>query len=179
MREAGCTDITLLHCVSNYPAQPQDANLRAMATMAQAFGVPVGWSDHTMGTALAIAAAALGAATIEKHFTLDRSMPGPDHAASLEPGELAAMIDGIRSVGAALGDGIKRPAASEAENRRLVRRSLVAAADIRAGGIVEPAMLDARRPGTGLAPAAHAEIVGHRARHDIAAGTTLTREMFD
>ncbi len=179
VRSAGARDISLLHCVSNYPAAPEDTNLRAMKTMETAFGVPVGLSDHTMGIAVATGAAALGAAIVEKHFTLDRSMSGPDHLASIEPDGLKQMVEAIRTVTAALGDGDKRPADSERENRGLVRRSLVAACDIAAGAVVSDAMVDARRPGGGLPPAARASLVGARANRDIRAGAQLAREMFD
>lgn len=178
VRGAGVTDISLLHCVSSYPADPADSNLRAMATMGAAFNLPVGLSDHTMGIAVATAAAALGAIIIEKHFTLERTLPGPDHAASLEPDEMKAMITAIRTVTAALGDGIKRPADSELENRDLVRRSLVAACDIAKGALIEEAMIDIRRPGTGLPPASRDTLVGRRTRRTIAAGTMLEEEMF-
>ena len=178
VRAAGCHDASLLHCVSNYPAEPADANLRAMKTMAEKFGLPVGYSDHTMGTAVAIAAVALGAAIIEKHFTLDRAMTGPDHAASIEADELADMIAAIRSVEVCLGDGIKRPAESEMENRRLVRRSLVAARDIAKGAALTEAMMDALRPGTGLPPIAGDRLIGRTAKRDIPAGTLLREEMF-
>jgi N-acetylneuraminate synthase len=178
VREAGCDDVSLLHCVSNYPADPGDANLRAMKTMADAFNLPVGYSDHTPGTAVAIAAAALGATIVEKHFTLDRTMPGPDHEASIEPDVLAELVTAIRTVEVSLGDGIKRPAESEMENRRLVRRSLVAAKDIAEGTALKETMLDALRPGTGLPPSATARLLGRKARRDISAGTVLTDEMF-
>jgi len=179
VRGAGCTDLTLLHCVSNYPAAAADANLNAMAVMTEEFGVPVGWSDHTDGIHIAIAAAALGATMIEKHFTLDRSMAGPDHAASLEPAELAQMIRAIRDLEAAMGDGVKKPAASEAEMRKIARRSLVAARDIDKGARITEAMLDARRPGDGISPMLVAQILGKTAKTDIAEGTMFSFEIVE
>src|SRR6185436_19615170 len=139
--EAGNPPTILLHCVSNYPADVSDINLRAMATMSQAFQLPVGYSDHTSGVEVALAAVALGACVIEKHFTLDRNLPGPDHKASLRPDELAAMIASIRDTERALGDGIKRPVAREAEVARAARRSVVAVAALPAGTALTPAML--------------------------------------
>src|SRR6185436_1340975 len=152
--EAGNPPTILLHCVSNYPADVSDINLRAMATMSQAFQLPVGYSDHTSGVEVALAAVALGACVIEKHFTLDRNLPGPDHKASLEPEELANLVRGIRSVEAALGDGRKQPAASEWDTARVARKSLVAARTLEAGTTLEPEMLCEKRPGTGIAPSA-------------------------
>src|SRR6266568_1861300 len=125
VREIAPVPLALLHCVSNYPADPADANLRAMATLAAAFDVPVGYSDHTDGIETALAAVALGACVVEKHLTLDRGLPGPDHAASLAPDEFAQMVHGIRTVERALGDGIKRPRPSEADTASVARRSLV------------------------------------------------------
>jgi N,N'-diacetyllegionaminate synthase len=171
--EAGSVPYALLHCVSQYPAEPRDINLRAMATMAQAFGVPVGFSDHTLGTAVPIAAAALGATIIEKHYTIDRSRPGPDHRASLEPGELASLVRDIRSAEAALGDGRKRPAPSEPEVGRAARKSLVAARDLDAGTVLAESDLAAKRPGTGISPALTDLIIGRRLRSDVAAGTLI------
>jgi len=123
IQDAGNEQLILLHCVSNYPADPSDVNLHAMETMRKAFAVPIGYSDHTLGIEIPIAAVAMGACVIEKHFTLDRQLPGPDHRASLEPPELKAMVDGIRKVEQALGDGRKMPASSEEDTRRVARRS--------------------------------------------------------
>ena len=145
-----------------------DVNLRAMIGMREAFGVPVGYSDHTSGIEVAIAAVALGASVIEKHFTLDRSLPGPDHRASLEPGELRAMVACIRNIERALGDGIKRPTASELRNRPVVRKSLVAARAISAGERFSEQNLAVKRPGTGLSPMRWDEAVGRRALRDFA-----------
>jgi sialic acid synthase SpsE len=148
-----------------------------MATMAEEFHLPVGWSDHMLGNEVAFAAAALGAAVIEKHFTLDRTLPGPDHAASMEPAELAALVAGVRKIEQALGDGKKVPVASELANRSVVRRSLVAATDIPQGTEITADMIAARRPGDGLPPAMLPQLVGRRAMRDIRAGTLLSQEM--
>jgi N-acetylneuraminate synthase len=178
IRASGNPPLALLHCVSNYPADPAHVNLRAMRTMQEEFRVPVGYSDHTLGNEVAFAAVALGACIIEKHFTLDRALPGPDHAASLEPGELAAVVRGIRNVEAAMGDGRKIPAPSEAGTAAVARKSLVAARAIRVGEIVTCELLATRRPGTGLPPGVLKELLGLRARTDIVAGALVTREMF-
>jgi N,N'-diacetyllegionaminate synthase len=179
LRGAGCRDLTLLHCVTNYPADPATSNLRAMATMAEAFGVPVGWSDHTPGIEVSLAAAALGARLIEKHLTLDKSLPGPDHSASLDPQEFSALVRGIRTVEAALGDGVKRPTATEIPNMAVVRKSLVARRDIAAGDMIGPGDLIALRPATGLSPALLERVTGRRAAGDIPAGTPILAEMID
>lgn len=176
IERADAPGLVLLHCVSNYPADPADVNLRAMATLEAAFGVPVGLSDHTEGIVVAIAAAALGAAVIEKHLTLDRGLPGPDHRASLEPDELKAMVDGIRVVESALGTGRKIPAASELEVARAARRSLVAARALAAGTRLERDMLLIRRPGTGLAPAMLEQVLGRRLRTGLGEGDVLLAE---
>ena len=174
---AGNQAFALLHCVSNYPANPADINLRAMQTMARAFNVPVGYSDHTPGIEVALAAVALGACIIEKHFTLDRNLPGPDHQASAEPVELAALVRGIRIVEAAMGDGRKRPAASEANTAAVARKSLVAAGDIPAGAALTETMIAFKRPGTGLPPAMREFLIGRVTRTAISAGTLLTLEL--
>jgi N,N'-diacetyllegionaminate synthase len=175
--QEGNENIALLHCVSNYPADPSDVNLRAMALMSAAFDVPVGYSDHTLGIEVALAAVALGSCVIEKHFTLDRNMPGPDHKASLEPHDLAAMVRGIRIVERALGTGRKQPAASEAGIAAVARRSLVAATDIPAGTCLSAEMISIKRPGTGLAPSFKSIIVGRRTGKDISAGSLLSWEI--
>jgi N,N'-diacetyllegionaminate synthase len=177
LRSSGATDITLLHCTTDYPTTPADANLRAMATMQAAFGVSVGYSDHTMGIEIALAAVALGATVIEKHFTLDRTMPGPDHQSSLEPPELDRMVRGIRDVEAALGDGRKLPRAGELSNRNVARKSLVAARDIGSNKVIEAADLTARRPGSGLSPARMQDVIGRRARSTIRVGTLISLDM--
>lgn len=157
---------TLLHCTTEYPAPFEDVNLRAMVTLAQAFALPVGLSDHTPGIAVSIAAVALGASVIEKHITLDKTLPGPDHTASLEPTELAALVDGIRAVEAALGSPIKAPAASEQKNIAVARRSLVAARAIRAGELLTAENMTAKRPGTGLSAVCFDELEGTAAVRD-------------
>lgn len=172
----GDAGLVLLHCVSDYPANPVDANLRAMETMRRAFGKPVGFSDHTLGTEVALAAVALGAVVIEKHFTLDRGLPGPDHAASLQPDELFVLISGIRVVESALGTGIKRPARSELKTLDCVRKSLVAARPLEAGDRISEDMLAVRRPGGGLAPDMRVALIGRRLAHDVEAGALVTLE---
>ena len=175
--EAGCTDLTLLHCTTDYPATFGSVNLNAMATMKQAFRLPVGYSDHTPGIEVAVAAVSMGASVIEKHFTLDRTLPGPDHRASLEPEELKALVRAIRNVEAALGDGIKRPTDREQEMRRIVRKSLVTARDMPVGSIIQHEDLAVKRPGTGLPPDRLDWAVGHRLRKAVAADTPLTEDM--
>lgn len=174
---AGCRQLALLHCVSNYPADPADVNLRAMRTLAEVFQVPVGYSDHTSGIDIAMGAVALGACIIEKHITLDRRRAGPDHLASLEPDELAALVRGVRRVEAALGHGRKEPAASELNTAAAARRSLVAARPIRAGSELTRDVITVKRPGTGLPPAMLARVVGRRAKQDIPEDTVLTMDM--
>jgi N-acetylneuraminate synthase/N,N'-diacetyllegionaminate synthase len=162
IQRAGNPDVIVLHCVSNYPAAAADANLRALQTMADEFQLPVGFSDHTEGYAVAIAAVALGACVIEKHLTLDRNLPGPDHKASLEAQEFKVLVDSIRAVESSLGNGVKQPAASETDTRNIARRSLVAARTLEAGTTLEPAMLVEKRPGTGIAPSAIDKVIGKR-----------------
>ena len=162
------SQITGLHCTTEYPAPSEEVNLRAMTNIAQAFGVAVGYSDHTEGIAVPIAAVAMGATVIEKHLTLDRNLPGPDHKASLEPDELAAMVQGIRTIEQALGDGIKRPTPSEQGNLPVVRKSLVAACPIRAGELFSEANLTTKRPGTGLSPMQWDYWIGRPASRDFA-----------
>ena len=174
LREAGCVELALLHCVSNYPADPADVNLRAMETMARAFNLPVGYSDHTPEAEIACAAVALGARIIEKHLTLDRTMSGPDHRASLEPREFAGLVSSIRHIESAMGDGVKRPAPSEADVRTAARRSLVAATDLPVGTMLRRAHLVAKRPGTGVSPAELENILGLRLQQDLAADDVLT-----
>lgn len=159
--------VTLLHCVTQYPAPPVAVNLRAMDTLAQAFGLPVGYSDHTLGTAVAIAAVARGARVIEKHFTLDRRMPGPDHAASLEPDELRSLVRDIRIVEQALGSPIKAPAAAEFANRAVARRSVVAARPIARGESLSFDALAFKRPGNGISPIDCWDLLGRASRRDL------------
>lgn len=160
--------ITVLHCNTEYPTPMADVNLRAMATLREALGVAVGYSDHTLGIEVPVAAVALGAVVIEKHFTLDRNLPGPDHKASLEPDELKAMVVAIRNIETALGDGIKRPSASEMKNRPIARKSLVAACVIRAGETFSAVNLVAKRPGTGVSPMRWDDVIGRKAPRDFA-----------
>jgi len=173
LRAAGVDDIVVLHCVSEYPALAADANLRAMATLANALDVPVGYSDHTQGLEVAVAAVALGAAVLEKNFALDRSLPGPDQRASLEPDELAELVRSVRSVESALGDGVKRPSEKERANVAVLRRSLAAARDLEAGTVLEESMLVALRPGTGLSPTRVADVVGRPLVRKVTAGRLL------
>jgi N-acetylneuraminate synthase len=158
--------ITVLHCTTEYPTPMEDVNLRAMVNIGHALGVKVGYSDHTQGIEIPIAAVALGATVIEKHFTLDRSLPGPDHRASLEPDELKAMVAGIRNIERALGDGIKRPSPSELKNKPIARKSLVAVRAIKAGELFSPDNLTAKRPGTGISPMKWDEVIGRTAARD-------------
>jgi N-acetylneuraminate synthase len=171
------TEIALLHCVSNYPAAPADCNLRAMRTMHDATGYPVGLSDHTEGNEVAFAAAALGACIIEKHFTLNKSLPGPDHQASATPGELAALVRGIRKIESALGDGRKRMMPSERNTRDVARKSVVAAFNIVKEEPFTRENLTVKRPGTGIPPAMLENIVGSKARCNIESDTILTPDM--
>ena len=161
--------ITVLHCTTEYPTPMREVNLRAMNTLGAALGVRIGYSDHTQGIEVAIAATAMGASLIEKHFTLDRSLPGPDHKASLEPTELKAMISAIRNIELALGDGVKRLTPSEARNRPIARKSLVAAGPIRKGEVFSVQNLTAKRPGGGINPMRWEEVLGRIAPRDFAA----------
>jgi N-acetylneuraminate synthase len=179
IRHAGNEELVLLHCVSTYPTPPSDVNLRAMQTLATAFGTPVGFSDHTLGIGISLAAVALGACVLEKHFTLDRQLPGPDHRASLEPDELKQFVESVRMVESALGSGRKEPAPSEADTAAAARRSLVAASDIPKQAVLTDQMIAVRRPGTGLPPSMQPFLKGRRTRRAIAAGTILTLEMLE
>ena len=179
VKTAGCDQIVLLHCVTDYPADPADVNLRAMQTLRETFHVPVGFSDHTQGIEVALAATALGAAVIEKHFTLDRALPGPDHRASLEPAEMRAFIRGIRVVQSALGNGEKVPTAREIETARVARRSIVATCEIPARTVVDRSMVALKRPGTGMPPVQLNSIVGRTTRVKIPSGELLRPEMFE
>lgn len=173
---AGGPPLVLLHCVSQYPAPPEELNLRAMHTLEAAFDVPVGFSDHTEGIEMALVAVALGAAVIEKHFTLDRSLPGPDHRASLEPDELCRLADGMKRVKIALGDGRKLPTTSERNTAEVARKSLVAACDIPTGTVLTSDFVAVRRPGTGLPPALREQLIGRRTARDLTAGQLFTWE---
>lgn len=158
--------VSLLHCVTEYPSPPEQVNLRAMDTLAAAFGLPVGYSDHTHGIAVAIAAVARGACIIEKHLTLDQTLPGPDHRASLAPPEFAAMVTGIREVELALGDGVKIPAPCEVRNAAVVRKSLLAARALSCGEVFDKDNLTVKRPGTGRIPMDYWDVLGRAANRD-------------
>jgi len=165
--------LTLLHCTSNYPTALADVNLRAMVTLAERFALPVGYSDHTAGTLVAPLAVAMGATVIEKHFTSDRNLPGPDHQASLEPAALAQLVADIRAAEAALGSPIKAPVAAELEVRRAARRSVTLLRDRPAGAVLAAADLALQRPGDGIAPVDLEQVLGRRLKAALAAGHTL------
>ena len=158
--------VTVLHCNTEYPTPAGDVNLRAMQTIKKAFGVEVGYSDHTDGIEISIAAVALGACVIEKHMTLDRSLPGPDHKASLEPAVFKAMVSAIRNVEQAMGSAVKRPSRSESRNRPIARRSLVALTAIKAGDVFSAENVTAKRPGNGISPMRWDEVIGRLASRD-------------
>lgn len=159
-------DITVLHCNTEYPTPMQDVNLKAMNTIGGELGVEIGYSDHTLGIEVPIAAVALGAKVIEKHFTLDKNMEGPDHKASLDPAELRCMVASIRNIESALGDGTKRKSASETKNIAIARKSIVAGRDIKKGEILTEENLDVKRPGTGISPMEWDNVVGTIANKD-------------
>ena len=166
LRRNGTKEIILLHCNTEYPTPFEDVNLRAMQTMHDTFGLDVGYSDHTRGIEIPVAAVALGATVIEKHFTLDRNMEGPDHKASLEPDELAAMVHAIRNVEQAMGSGIKEPSKSERKNIAIARKSIVAAKSIKEGEILTEENLTTKRPGSGVSPMRWPEVIGTKAIRD-------------
>lgn len=166
LKENGATELTVLHCTTEYPTPFEDVNLRAMNTIKEEFGVKVGYSDHTKGIEVPIAAVALGATVIEKHFTLDRDMEGPDHKASLEPNELKAMVDSIRQIELALGNGMKQPAESEKKNMAVARKSIIASKDIKAGEIFTDENLTVKRPGDGISPMRWFDVIGKYAPRD-------------
>ena len=172
--EEGNRQVSVLHCVSNYPAAPTDCNLAAMQTIAQAFAVPVGWSDHTMGEAISLAAVARGASIIEKHITLDRAMPGPDHKASMEPKEFEVFVENIRAVESAIGDGRKLPTEHERETAKLGRRSLVTTRALRAGEELTTSDIAILRPGTGIAPRYLPYVIGRRVKVDLEENVPLS-----
>lgn len=162
----GCGDVTLLHCTTEYPAPYLDVNLKAMDTLRQKFNLPVGYSDHTNGIEISIAAVAMGATVIEKHFTLNKSMEGPDHKASLELHELKAMVKAIRNVEQCLGGGVKEPAESEVKNIAIARKSIIASKRINKGEVFTDKNLTVKRPGTGISPMKWFEVLGHKAARD-------------
>lgn len=179
IRSHGDPPLALLHCTSSYPAPPHDANLRAMLTLREEFDVPVGYSDHSRGISLAAAATAMGATVIEKHITLDRNLPGPDHSASMQPDEFAMLVRTVHDVHAALGDGVKRPQASEADTRIVSRRSLVLSRAVMAGEELAETDLDAMRPAGGISPFKLDAVVGRRAARDLAAHVLLFPDDID
>lgn len=164
--QAGAKEVSLLHCTTNYPCPMDEVNLKAMLTLREAFKCHVGYSDHTMGTEVPVAAVALGAEIIEKHFTLDRTMEGPDHKASLEPAELKLMVKQIRNIEAALGDGVKRPNKSEAENAKVVQKSILARVPIKKGEVLSEENLVAKRAGAGISSVHWDVVVGTKALQD-------------
>lgn len=166
LRENGSGEITVLHCTTEYPTPYVDVNLKAMNTIKTIFKLPIGYSDHTVGLEISIAAAAMGAVVIEKHFTLDRNMEGPDHKASLEPDELKAMISAIRNVEAAIGDGEKKPVKSEEKNITIARKSIIAKYNIKKGEIFTEDNLTVKRPGNGISPMRWYEVIGQPAKRD-------------
>ena len=166
LKNNGTTDVTILHCNTEYPTPMSDVNLTAMNTMKDAFKVKVGYSDHTLGIEIPIAAVALGAEVIEKHFTLDKTMEGPDHKASLEPDELKQMVKSIRNIEEALGNGVKTPTESERKNKVVARKSIVAKTTICFGEMLSEENLDIKRPGTGISPMLWNEIIGSKATKD-------------
>lgn len=172
----GHEGVMLLHCVTNYPADPSDCNLRAMHTMAAAFKVPVGWSDHTSGIEVSLAAVALGACVIEKHFTLDRTLPGPDQLASLVPEELRALVESVRLVQSSLGNGVKRPMESESKNLSIGRKSLHWRGPLCEGASVRAQDLVALRPGTGVSPARLHSLINRRMIRDVCAGEMVRED---
>ena len=164
----GCPEATILHCNTQYPTPYEDANLTAMMELFEQFGLPVGLSDHTPGWECDVAAAVLGAQVIEKHFTLDKSLPGPDQKASLDPAEFRAMVEAVRHTEAALGDGRKHVTASEAPNKAVARKSIVAAKPIPAGEVFTADNLTTKRPGDGISPMRWYEVLGRTAKRDFA-----------
>ena len=160
------SNITILHCTTEYPAPIEEVNLMAMKNLERVFGVPIGYSDHTEGIEIAIAAVAMGATVIEKHFTLDRSLSGPDHMASIEPAQLSSMVKAIRNIEKALGSGIKNLTPSEQKNKDNIRKSIVANTAIRIGEAFSEHNLTTKRPGTGISPMRWDEVIGLKARRD-------------
>lgn len=177
IKAEGDPPVVLLQCTTSYPSRVEESNLRVMRTLGERFGLPIGFSDHTDGDASAVAAAALGAVLIEKHLTLDRSLPGPDHAASLEPAEFAAMVRRVRDAEAALGSAEKEPTPGELENVYAMRRSLFAIAHIPAGATIRSDQIGMRRPFAGLSPRFLPDVVGATARVEIREGTPITKDL--
>lgn len=174
LEDEKCRDIALLHCVSDYPADPADANLAAMDTMHAAFGLPVGWSDHTLGDTVTIAAVARGARIVEKHFTMDVDLPGPDHRASLDPAALKRMVENIRITESAIGNGRKTPTAREREVAKVARRSVATARPIAAGEEITAGDIAFLRPGTGIAPADAYLVLGRKLKRALDNGALIS-----
>jgi len=179
MEETSENRLILLHCVSSYPSIPSDSNLRAMDTMSVAFGYPVGFSDHTMGYEVTLAAVARGACVIEKHLTLDRKMTGPDHRASLNPDEFAAMVRAIRTIESALGDGIKQPTLAELEVKKVVQKTIVTTKTVRVGETITLSDLTLKRSSGGLSPRYLEFIIGRKMRIDVAVNQTISLNMLE
>lgn len=179
--ENGSEDIILLHCITSYPAKMEEANLKVIETLRCCYKVPVGFSDHTLGIVASLAAVAMGSCVIEKHFTIDKTLPGPDHAASLSPKELKDLVQGIRDIENALGDGIKKPTPSEEKIKKFVRKSIVADADIPVGCIIKESMLDIKRTGKdrGIEPKYWDYIVQKKAKTDIRKNQPLKWNMIE
>ena len=174
IKSNGNSDIILLHCVSAYPPKVEDVNLRAMETLGNAFKLTVGYSDHTIGINIPLAAVALGAKVIEKHFTLDRNMEGPDHAVSADPDDLERLVSGVREIEESFGTGVKVPSKDEIEMRRSFRKSIVAITDIKKGATIMPEMLSVKRPGTGISPKYFDFIAGRKAKRDLSKDDLIT-----
>ncbi len=173
----GNRDLVVLHAITSYPTHPEHVNLRAMTTMAREFDVPVGYSDHTVGNEVCLAAVAMGATVIEKHFTLDKRGDGPDHRLSADPADMKALVREIRVIEAAMGDGVKKPAGSESTTRTNNRKSVVAVAAIPKGGVVSRDAVAVKRPGLGILPKDIGKVVGKKARIDIAPEDVITWDM--
>lgn len=176
VQETGLQELILLHCVSSYPAKIEEVNLRAMKTLEDTFGLPVGYSDHTLGSEASLAAVALGACVIEKHFTLDKTLPGPDQRASMEPGELKNLVESVRKVESSLGTGAKAPVPCEENTRQVARKSLTLAQTISKGAVLEKSMLCSLRPGTGIAPAFLNKVLGRHVKRTMKQGEQITWE---
>ena len=179
LKDNGAQDITLLHCTTEYPAPYEDVNLKAMDTMREAFGLPVGYSDHTKGLEIPVAAVAMGACVIEKHFTLDRNMEGPDHKASIEPDELKSMVDQIRHVEVAIGNGEKKVSASEQKNQDIARKSIIAKTAIKAGDVFTEDNVTTKRPGSGINPMRWFDLLGKTAKHDYQEDYLIEKDELD
>jgi N-acetylneuraminate synthase len=179
LTENGTPQIAILHCITSYPARIEDLNLRVMEKLKMEFDLPVGLSDHTPGILGSVAAVSLGASIIEKHFTLDRSLPGPDHKASLDPGELEDLVTGIRQIEKAIGDGIKRLTPEETAIRGVARRSIVSVKAIPKGSVIDSTMIGLKRPGTGIGPDHLSEIIGKKSKKPIAKDTLISWDMVE